>query len=133
MRRFDEGTTGRDIDYGHDVSRAHARRHNSVIFDATPARCTSTIQATISHKGFHCRAFESNFSNRVLPDSPRMRIAYCAVRRPRMYKLPDDEVPRALNVRMSLDPSLIGSSPGGEPAGSIGGKPGSVPKSMPVN
>src|SRR5262249_24077863 len=74
----------------------------------------------------------SNARIRVFPVSPYTRTTSCFVA-PRTYRLPDDDVPFALNEAMSLVPSRIGSEPGGDAPGSTAGRPGSVPKSTPPN
>ncbi len=60
-------------------------------------------------------------------------MTYCALSRPRMYKLPGVDVPWAVNVTMCLEPNRIGSRPGAGPDGSTGCRPGSTPKSTPGN
>src|SRR5262245_40014483 len=130
--RLDEHAAGRDVDDRRVVSRTNPRRDNPVIVRPCVTRVPPALRRA-GHDGFHCRDTASNFSTRVLPGSPVIRTAYWAFLRPRTYSVPDEAVPNGVNVRMLLEPSLIGSAPGGVPPGSTGGNPARVPKSTPEN
>src|SRR5262245_51459990 len=111
----------------------HAGLRDAVFPHAGQPEVTSTVRQGAGQAGFHWRVRRSNLSTRVLPVSPEIRMAYCKSRRPLMYRLPDDAVPSGANVRMLLDPTLMGSLPGGELPESMAGRPGMAPKSTPAN
>src|SRR5207249_4105586 len=131
MPALDQRAASRHVDEQDVVPRPHPRRHDPVFVDTAAARAAS-IRVRRGHNGFHRLAPGSYFNTCVLPVWPNTRTTYCAPRRPRMYKLPDEEVPTGTKVRMLLAPSLIGSVPGGGFPGSTGGSPGSTPKSTPM-
>src|SRR3954470_4925299 len=111
---------------------AHARGHDAMLLECfAPARAAAI--GLRAHSCFHWRVLGSNFIMRVLPVSPKIRTAYCASRRLRMYTVPDEAVPSAEKLAMLPDPNRIGSVPGAVPLGSTGGSPGIAPNSTPVN
>jgi hypothetical protein len=85
-----------------------------------------------SRQGVHRRRRESNLRTRVFPVSPRIRITYWELPLLRTYRLPEEEVPSGVNVRILLDPSLIGFEPGAALLPSGDGSPGCTPKSTPL-
>src|SRR5437870_1884466 len=131
MRRVDQRAAGRDVDEHGSMSWTHLRRLNGMIREAVMAACPAPVGHAV-YNGFHCLVRESNLNTRTLPVCPYIRTTYCAFL-PRMYKLPDEEVPAAAKVARFPDPSLTGSVPGGVPPGSTDGRPGSAPKSTPPN
>ena len=94
-RDFDECPARRDIDHGSRVAGPHARGNDPVLADCPCTAEGPTVGWMHRHSGFHVSSAGSNFRTRVRPVSPRTRMTYWASRRPRIYTLPDDDVPVA--------------------------------------
>src|SRR5438105_10966100 len=91
-----------------------------VLFKTNASRAASAIGECRRQAGFHCLVRGSNLRTRIFPVSPRILTTYCRSRRPRRYKLPDDELPRGVKVRMLLERGRMGPWPGGVRPGSPG-------------
>ena len=92
LRDFDQRTASGDIDHDDQVAWPHASGNDPVVTEASTAE-VAAVKGAIRHKAFHCRMRASNLRTRILPVSPKTRMTYCALLRPRMYMLPDDDVP----------------------------------------
>ena len=80
---LDQGTSGRHVDDRHIVARSDTGRYDAVIV-VTKALGPPSIESRIAHNGLHRCARTSNFSIRILPVSPKIRMTYCVCDCPRM-------------------------------------------------
>src|SRR5262249_2748784 len=129
QRGFDERAVRRDVEDSGRVPWTHFGLYPE-LGDRTDSPCQPSL-GYMSEAGIHWPFPALNLNIRVFPVSPYTRTTYCVPRRPRMYTLPDDDVPVGVKVTMSPEPSRIGSSPGAGLAGSTGGRLASAPKSTP--
>src|SRR5439155_393965 len=81
-------TASGDIDHDDKVAWPHASGNDPVVTESSTAE-VAAVKGAIRHKAFHCRMRASNLRTRILPVSPKTRMTYCALLRPRMYMLPD--------------------------------------------
>src|SRR5476649_1704910 len=126
---LDERALRADVHDNNAFAGTDAGGDDSVFVRAVTSWGSAPVHVRNCHSWFHCLVRTMNFSTRVLPVSPKTRTTYWAFW-PRMYTLPDDDVPAAENESRLLDPSFSGSVPGGGPP-SIPGRSGSTPTSTP--
>src|SRR5262249_12835002 len=104
--RFEQHPGRRHVDDNDAVARAGARASNPMAMNAFGASSQAAVEgaalesrvdwADEAQSGFHWRTCGSNARIRVFPVSPYTRTTSCFVA-PRTYRLPDDDVPFALN------------------------------------